>query len=504
MRPAAWGVDLTGGAVRAVHLERRGSRYQIVDVIDQPYTETGEGAEPLRAHLADAVGRALTDLLQSRRSTLADPLFVALPTIGAKHGRVEVPVADPARAPALLQFELHQVIASDLEPWLVRTSRPQSNGRGGLVADFFAQQRDLVKSFVGDVRRFGLPLDGLVAGPLALARYAELEWPVKGRRLVIECCRTRTDLLYLSEFGARWRTLPYGCGMLSDAAAPSQQPSDVEVARFAARLASEHREAHRALFGAHDGTALERVVLLGDAARQDSLRRALSEELHLEVSVPHAPRHFITSTSAGAHHPLHFGTAIGLAVAALDRGGEPWSLVTPPRARITARRLPAWSGALLLLSLGLTATRFGATRELQTLESQVGELRQRTRWSAGEEWDAAQALATAADERTRAIIGAAARTRQLTGFPSRLLQVLSDPEVFYRLVSLQLVPGEPSDEARLVFEVENGLPGAAETIREFLAKRAGLAVTGVSTEKREDGALIVSLQAALVAPADGA
>ena len=497
MRPTAWGVDLTGGAVRAVRVERRGRAYRILDVVEQPVSGSGEGAEELSAHLPETVGRALTDLLQVRRHTLGDAIFVALPVFGARHGRVEVPLTDPGRAPGLLEFELHQAIATDLEPWIVRTTKPRRRDGNATSCEYFAQRRDFVGSFVADLRRFGLPIDGLIPGPIALARYADEEWTQKGRRLVIECHRTRTDLLFLDGDGdRRFRPLPFGCGTLADlpVGAPLRER---EANRVAAQLAREQRAARGAFFGAHDGTALARVVLLGEAARHEELRRALERELCQATVTPHAPRNLSVAQHAAPHHPLHLGTAVGLALAALDHEPDPWSLLPASRTRGVARTLPAWTAALLLIALGLLATSTIARRERADLRATLAELRQKTDFGAHTDWNAARETALLAAAESRALLADAALVKRRLQYPARLLAILSDPSVFFRLIDYELRPGERTDSARLVFEVDQGLSGAAETIRDFLRTRAQIEVTEVAEQRGADGVLLLTLTAEL-------
>lgn len=500
-RAAAWGVDLTGGAVRALHVERVGARYRIVDVVEQPTNGTGEAAEALSAHLADAVGRALTDLRQARGGTLGDAVFVALPVFGAKHGRVEVPIADPARAAELLDFEVQQALGSDRESWLARTTAPKPAANGGYWCDWFAQRRELVQSFVADLRRFGLPVDGIVAGPLALARYVDGEWQSQGRRLFIECHRTRTDLLYvLADGGRRWRSLPFGCGGLADAPTVGAM-REKEATRVAQQLRVEQHDAHDALFGKLDGTPLDRIVLLGEGARHEELRRALERELDHEVVTPHAPRIFEVTARAAARHPLHDGTALGLAMAALDSAGEPLSLVAPPRARVAARALPTWTAALLLLAIGLLATHFlavDAERRLRALQAQVAE---QTQFGGVDEWDVAQRRAEAA-RATIALLESDARVaRRRLPFPRKLYESFAGGTGRYRLASCELLPDEPVDRASLVFDVDPALGGAVELIRGHLRDQASITATEVNSRKEPSGAFHVDVTAEL--PYDG-
>ena len=500
-RAAAWGVDLTGGAVRAVHVERVGSRYRIVDVVEQPTSGTGEAAEPLSAHLNDAVGRALTDLRQSRGGTLGDALFVALPVFGAKHGRVEVPIADPARAAELLDFEVQQALGSDRESWLARMTPPKPAANGGFWCDWFAQRRELVQSFVADLRRFGLPFDGIVAGPLALARYTDGEWSSHGRRLFVECHRTRTDFLYvLADGGRRWRSLPFGCGGLADAPAQGAM-REKEAARIALQLRTEQHDAHDALFGKHDGTPLDRIVLLGEGARHEELRRALERELDHEVVTPHAPRTFEVTARAAPRQPLHDGTALGLAMAALDADGEPLSLVAPPRARLPPPPPPTWTAALLLLAIGLLATHFlavDAEARLRALQAQVDA---QTQFGGVDEWDAAQKRAETAHAAIAKLEADLRVARRRLPFPRKLYESFLGSSGRFRLASCELVPGDPVDRASLVFDVDPALGGAVEVIRGHLRDKASITATEVETRKEPTGALHVDVTAEL--PWDG-
>jgi hypothetical protein len=498
---SAWGVDLTGGSVRAVQLERRGGRYRVIDVIDQPVSPAGEGAEPLSAHLPDTVGRALVDLLQARRASLADPIFVSMPAFGSKHGLLEVPGGDPSKVSALLDYELHHALKGEPEPWLVRMGTP-APAAGGVVVEYHAHRRELVQTFVADVRRFGLPLDGLVPGPLALARFAALEWPTRGRRLVLEVNRTRTDYLYLSDREPRWRSFPFGCGTLREPGSPESQPGR-EIERLAAQLAREHLATHRALFGAHDGSVVDRVILLGDAARHDALRRALQERIGAEVVVPQAFDRFDVGRRAAAdRHALHHGTAVGLALVALSGDAAASSLVPPPARRRALRTLPKLAAAMLLLSLGLFTTGRIVRNDLDALERQRAELLQGVRWESASEWEESRGQAAAAAGQSAEIVARAALLRREVELPERLLAAMEAPSAAFRLVSLAIEPAADGAEAEIVVEVERGLATAVERIRGLLEKELGLAVSRFETHDGERGIMTVSLRAAL-APAEG-
>jgi Tfp pilus assembly PilM family ATPase len=491
-RSAAWGVDLTGGAVRAVHVERRGARFRVVDAIVQPISPAGEGAELLRPHLPDTVGRGLTDLVQWRRATLTDPVFIAFPALGAKQGRIEVPGRDPAQVRGLIEFELHHALKSDLEPWLLQRGTPERQSQGTVAVEFTAHRRELVNNFVSDLRRFGVPIDGLVPGPLALARYAEIEWPMapNHRQLILEAQRTRTDLVYTSPHGPRFRTLPFGAGTLEETGAPDPK----EIERLATQLHREHLLAHRALFGAHDGTALERIVLLGDGARHDELRRALLEKFQVAVVSPPSTRRFTADEQAlgeSTRHVLHYGTALGLAVAALSRAGESGSLVPPPKTRRALRRLPALSAALLLIALGLLASRFLAEREVARLEDLSSRLREGIRWTASGEWESARERAQSAAKDSKRLLDRAAALRRELGFPGRLLTALSESSLGCRLVSLEIATGPDADEATLQVETGNRSPSFGDRLKEQLEKHAGVTVASVEAAPAPANALVV-------------
>lgn len=503
MRPAAWGIDLTGGALRALHIERAGRRNRILDAIEIPLSGPGEGAEALTAHLPEAAGRALAEFVRTHAAALGDPVVVALPVFGARHGRAEVAVTAAGQAEKLLEFEVQRAVASDLEPWLVRRGPTRSSASGAPGCDWFAARREHVQCVVGDLQRWRLPFDLLVPGPLALARYCELEWPGRGRRLMMECQRTRTDLLFLLGDGTqRWRSLPLGCGALADA--PVGPTRDAEARRLAERLRAEWREAHLALFGAHDGTAPERTVLLGEAARHPELRHALAAATGLELVTPHAPRTFVVTARAAPQQPLHHGTAIGLALAALDRAGDPWSLVDPPRGRRLTRAVPALSGALLALAAGLLATDFIAARELHRLaalrERVVAPVDPRVQ----ADWASAGATITAANQRSEALLAAIDDAGRRWPLARHLIAALAETTPPFRLLSCAAEPGTPADLVRLTFEPVAGAVGSdvgavgdVDAITRWLHDRVGLNVTGVEERRGPDGTRRVDLVAAL-------
>jgi hypothetical protein len=496
MRPAAWGIDLTGGALRALHVERAGRRFRIIDAVEIAISGPGEGAEPLKAHLADGVERALAEFVRTRGAALADPVMVAVPVFGSRHGRAEVAVRGSDQVEKLLEFEVERSVADHLEPWIVRRGPTQVDSSGAPGCDWFAARREHLQCLVDDLVRGQLPFDGLVPGPVALARYVELEWPGRGRRLVIECQRTRTDLLFILGDGRRrWRSLPVGCGALADAPVG---PERIDAAnRLADRLRAELREAHAALLGAHDGTPPERVILLGEAARHPELRQTLAEAIGQELVTPHAPRAFIVTARAAPQQPLHHGTALGLALAALDRRGEPFSLCEPPRGRRLARAVPVISGALLALSAGLLATDFIAERELHRLAELRRQISPPIDSRLHAEWSSAAAAITAANGWGAKLAEEIADSRRRWPLPRRLVTALAEAAPPFRLVSCAAEPGDPADQVRLSFETTTDSSGTIDAITALLRDRVGVAVTGVEKRAGADGSPRYELIAAL-------
>ena len=503
LRRAAWGVDLTGGAVQAVHVERRGGRFRVVDVVEQPYSTPGDASETLLSHLPAGCDRALQELLRRHAASLADPVFVALPAFGARHGFVELQLSDPAKAEALLDFELHQALGGDLSQWAVRVGSLRRRA-DGLGAPFFAQRRDLLASFLNDVRRVGVPVDGLIPGPVALARYARSEWPDPGLQLVLEVKRTRTDYVYVTPERTRFRSSPLGCGGLKEPEFLPRSPQR-EFDELAGRLVHEHHAARKALFGAKDGTALSRVHLLGDGARHPELRAALAELLHTEVVVPHLGRTVDVAparTPAHASRALELGTPLGLALAALDPPrGDAWdedaSLVKPPADRRLLRALPALTTALLIVAFGLLTLRWLVARDVERDEKELARVRAAVAWGAADDWEDARAAVTADAQRVADLEGKAAALRIQMSFPGRLLESLRPPDVGARLVSLLLTPGEGQDEAELEFEIEKPPSGALERLCAHLEANAGLSVVSSEGQRTESGALLAKLKVAV-------
>jgi hypothetical protein len=501
LRRAAWGVDLTGGAVQAVHVERHGANYHIVDVIEQPYSLPGNASEPLLAHLPEGCDRALHELLNGRRAALADPVFVALPAFGARHGRIELSLSDPAKAAGLLDFELHQVLGGDLSPWAVRVG-PLERTATGLAATYFAQRRDLVASFLEDVRRVGLPVDGLVPGPIALARYARHEWPEDGCQLVLQVHRTRTDFVYITPDRTRFRSTPLGCGGLKE---PELLPRDPqkEFDDLAGRLVREHHATRKALFGPNDGTAVTKVHLVGDGARHAQLRAALAELLHVEVVVPHLGRNVVPTharTPEQAARALQLGTALGLALGALEPHGDGNSLVRPPVERIIARRLPALTLALLIVAVGLLALRVLVTRDVRRHEQTLVSLRTRVPWGAADDWEESRRLAQADANRVTELAAKAARLRRQLDFPARLMSALQLPNVDARLLSLILTAGDATDDAELRFEIPNGTAGAFEQLQAHLQAHVGVAIVAAESTLAKDGVMTAALRVTVNPP----
>lgn len=505
LRRAAWGVDLTGGAVQAVHVERVGSGYRVIDVIEQAYSSPGDASEPLRAHLPDGCDRALSELLNNRQAALADPVFVALPSFGARNGWIELQISDAAKAAPLLDFELHQALGGDLEAWVVRVGSLRRTA-AGYAAPYFAQRRELVASFLNDVRRVGLPVDGLVPGPIALARYARTEWPESGCQLVLQVQRTRTDFVYVTPERTRFRSMPLGSGGLKEPELLPRSPQK-DFDELAGRLVREHLAVRHALFGDKDGTALVKVHLLGEGARHPELRAALAELLHTDVSVPHAGR--AVEVMHGQHpsqtaRVLRLGTALGLALGALEPEGDEASLVPPPEGRRAQRRVPALTAAMLIVAVGLLLLRVLVARDLDRDRRELARMKELVPWGAGDDWEEARRSATADAARVDELAKKATALRRQVTFPARLLDSMKKRNVNARLVSLNVTAGVDHDDGELRFEIPGETKGAfdasgarktaLEIMKAHLEANAGVTVVSSEATVADDGTLAAVLK----------
>lgn len=475
--------------MRAVRIEMRGRLPRITDLIQLPYGDGDSTQQPLRVHLPDGLPRVLYRFLQDHGKPLSEPVFLGFPSYGATQGQVVVPALDRQRAKQFLSFELHQALADDFDDWIICSEHGARGRNRDQVISYFAERKRVVAHFVSEVRHIGLPVDGVVPEGLALARFLAHEWHGRGRRLAIQIQRMRTDLLYLTERGPRFRTLPFGLADRSD---------EAESRLYTKRLVREHRQAARHFLGESALEHLDRVLLLGPPGPFPVIQERLEQLLHAEVTGLTGIHHFQAAPNLEKdleQSAPQLGTALGAALCGIDVKGEPFNLVPVPRARRVRRLVGPLATAILLVVAALLALHVETNRQVNEFgamlrQRELAGLRTRQdSWN--QEYARALKLGKARDELISESRQAGARAK----FLARLLSALSGKTAFFRLVRAEVTGGDTQDEYDFEFEIEKGLPGAVHEAARWVETELGLQIDRRQSSKDADRNMIVNLRA---------
>lgn len=479
---AAWGVDLSGGSLRCVRLEARGDGFLITDLLDAPYA--AEDHQPLGVRLPPGLAHVLTNQLVDLSRPMSDPVFVDYPAWGARHGLVNLPPVAGEQRQRLVDLEITKLGAEDLDEWQVAVDDPGSyHGRESFVS-FLIERRARIQSWVTQLQHFELPVDGLIPSAVAVARYLEQEWPHRARRLAVHVAATRTDLVYFTERGFRYRSVPQGWIR-----------GETDEAQLARRIAQEHRAIAPHFLGV-DASPEQGFVLCAGAPL--TLSQHLAKQLGFEVS-PLGPARRIRLGGRCAGHRLEhvacFGTALGAAMAGLARPAEAFSLIPPPPSRRWRRLLVPVTAALLLLSASLLALRVLTEHQLTGLQRATEEHSLDELWMRQETWarDFQQAQDVAAE---RSVLVNRDRRRRIDqAFPGKLLAALGGGTAFFRLVSYSVRGEDSVDRFQFLFEIDRGLAAAENSVREWVETQLSLRVVGTLAEPMDGQRLRVTVDA---------
>jgi len=483
----AWGIDFSGGSLKAIHAERSGSSYKILDAVDLPYMKSADPIHAPRCGLPEDLPDVLGTFLAENRATLSDPVFVGIPAFGSQQGLVRLPAIGNDNLEQLLDLELHRTLRGEFEDWMIRHPPIDRRRRRLGIVGFYAHRKNVVHGLLAEIERIGLPVDGLVAEPIALQRWLEVQSLDPARTLVVHLLRSRTDLLYLTELGPKFRSLPIGAASLTGFLAGSRIPPRAEIERFARMIVAEHVKAARVFFGAAENSELRHWVMLGDGVTVKSLPEAIGERLALPLHACNAARNVDHALWERFHLDARtFVTALGLAHCGLKSELEPYSLVAPPAARRAMRRRPSLAVSMALIAAGLLfvhGQQIQTGRHLSRLEH---ELDFKERFFTGAELEKEkrdlESATLAASEYEKKMATLAHRRRSIRG----LLDSFAKEGVPFRLVSTSRESGKEEDTVRLEVEVPRGLPAAEQQVADWVEKETRCKVAESHAQQEKD------------------
>ncbi|MEW6741119.1 MAG: hypothetical protein AB1486_00020 [Planctomycetota bacterium] len=353
---AAWGIDYSDGAVKAVRLVRRAGRLVIRRAVRVPYAGPGEWTAPPRNGLGEAEREGLLRLLREVKFPVSDKVVMGFPSPGVFQKVVTVPPVGPDRLEEVARYEALSLLPDPPNEVYLRHKVLRGRTESEIPALCVAVRRDRLDGVVEDLRRLGFDPDGVELEPLAAASFLERDQAPIPPYLALQVGRLRTDLIFGLERGTWTRSLPSGVGAL---ASQEQAPKPVAVARLARTLAREIFAAMAHHFGSPTAWRPRELLLLGDSADLPGLAEALRRSLaDLPVETlrrfQHLTVHPDVPDDLRDKLPL-WGTALGLALTGLGRAPLGLSLIAPNRAREARRLAPFAScaafvaGALLLM-----------------------------------------------------------------------------------------------------------------------------------------------------------
>lgn len=411
-----WGIDLGATCVRVVRIARRVRGFEItaVDRIDTYLDPNTSSADALDAGLR----KALSIFRVNHRVGERDRIGVAIPGLGFETALFDLPPVDAARTKELVQYEMERRLGSRLaeSTWdFAPVPGPSSHERRVLVV---FGPTGLVGGYLDAFAATDLHPDRLLLSPFALVEALRTDGCEPREALCVRAGVGLTDLVFGPREGPEIRTEPEGTLWVAQALRErfglGEKEADGErramergevnpqfasvASEYAARLIGRIESALAFVRARHASYAPHRVIVAGEGAAIPGVTEALRERFPVPVQVHTTWNRFALAKplfgKSLAHELSTFSVALGAAIDAATRPASVVSLVTPPKHRALARRMPLVVASTALLGLGVvSADRIVAAASLEATEAHhlVGEIRSqlqaREDLSAGrEEW----------------------------------------------------------------------------------------------------------------------
>ena len=354
----AVGIELGDGALKAVRLERRGTRLVVTWAEYRPYARAEDGAVRPRAGVNPRALEALRQFLSESGPGPLAHVFVGMPSVATFNRLIKVPDVGPERLREIAHYEAHRSLRGAIDDYLVQTRILKGQaGQDEIPCLLFAVRKRLLNAFVTDLSAAGLEFDNLIPSPAALAAFVRYDRPAAGDRIAVSVGLRATEIVFLRDRGHTFRTLPLGVVGLEGHG--SEQGSRARAARrLVERITAEIEKGRRFFFPVPGDFDPQAITLFGEGAALPEVvaefRRVYGDQLE---EVGSLRRIAVAASLPEELKPriAQMGTALGLAIAARQRDEGPTPL-TPltqrNRSRQAARRLPALAAAGLALSLG--------------------------------------------------------------------------------------------------------------------------------------------------------
>lgn len=496
------GIELGDGALKAVQLERRGTRLVVTRADYRPYARAEDGAVRPTAGLAPRAYATLVEFLRQAAPGARDRVYVGYPSVATFNRLVRVPDVGRDALAQLAAFEAKRSLRGPLDDYEIRT-RVLRRGAGETEVNcvLFAVKRSLRDAFVTDLAEAGLEFDNLVPSPSALALFVRYDRPAKGDRVAVSIGLMATEVVYLRRRGYAFRTLPIGIVGLPPAGATRAGAAR----RLVDRIAAEIGKGAAFYFGGDGAFRPEAVTLLGEGASIPEIVDGFQRLYPAEVEgVGELHRLAIADGVRGEarEHVAKMGSALGLAIAAARAEEAEIELVPRNRARESARRLPGLAAAALFLTVAALFAVWldGRSRDLALAASALPApadvlARRAVRDQLIGELEQAQARAAALQRFVAARPRRALLLEQVTALFGPEIRTFG--EVDLRLASCAV---ERSDSGTVLRGRARGPLGTANSetvLRQRLGAVPGLRDIAVTAEPDEANASVLAFEATL-------
>lgn len=336
-----WGLEIGGGAVKAVKLEADGDELRVLDfaVVEHPKVLSTPELDQ-----DDAIRIALGQLVSQYDLTDAR-LAISMPGHQSFARFAKLPPVEPKKVPDIVKFEAVQQIPFPLEEveWDFQTF--VSPDSPDVEVGIFAITRQRINERLALLSDVGLTPDFATISPVAaynsLAVDLEFTEDTPGT-IILDVGTVATDLI-IAESGRVWvRTFPIGGHQFTEALVNTFKTTygKAEKLKREAEQSKHARhvfQAMRPVFGdlvqevqrsigfyssVHPDADLKRLIGLGNTFRLPGLRKYIKQQLQLDVyRMEQFKKISVDGPRAGAfqHASLNLATAYGLALQGIDR-----------------------------------------------------------------------------------------------------------------------------------------------------------------------------------------
>jgi len=347
--PPAFGIELSDGALKAVKLERRGTRLVVTWAAYRPYARAEDGAVRPRAGLNPRADATLRTFLAEVGPGALDRVYVGFPSVATFNRLIQVPDVGEDRLAEIARYETHRSLRGSIDEHVVRTrvlSRKADTSE--IPCLLYAVRKNLVDSFVSDLSEAGLEFDNLIPSPAAIALFSRYDRPAAGDRTIVSIGLRATEIVYLRDRGHAFRTLPLGVVGLS--AVPKGASRAKAVKRLVEAISKEIEKGAKFFFGTD--FAAESLSLFGEGAAMAEIVWEFERHFDKVESIGSLHRLVIDDSVKGEvrEQVVNMGSALGLAIAAARASVPEIELLPKNESRDAARRLPGLGVAALLLS----------------------------------------------------------------------------------------------------------------------------------------------------------